>query len=132
MPPGQARAKLAVISVATTRRGAPHTGACSRGAAVEAEAFKAQGQESRSRGGPPIWFLFTLPPTQPINEIGREPEGLPTQRLLHERLDSAHAIAGWTMLVLFALHVAGALKHQIVDQHPELARMGLRRRGLYP
>ena len=31
------------------------------------------------------------------------------------------------MLLLLFLHIGGALKHQLIDREPELARMGLGR-----
>jgi cytochrome b561 len=36
-----------------------------------------------------------------------------------------HGIGGWIMLGLLALHIAGALKHQLFDRIPELQRMSL-------
>jgi len=49
---------------------------------------------------------------------------------LKEKLDSffgsTHHILGYFLYGLFALHVAGALKHQILDKDPELQRMMLR------
>ena len=37
--------------------------------------------------------------------------------------NSAHAIGGYTFLVLIALHVAGALKHHLIDRDDVLTRM---------
>jgi cytochrome b561 len=44
---------------------------------------------------------------------------------MHERFVGVHAAGAWMILGLLLLHVAGALKHQWIDRHPELARMGL-------
>jgi cytochrome b561 len=90
-----------------------------------AAAQVARGEEPRRTGGPPIWFLFKLPLIKPINEMGRQPEDVPAQQKLHDQFDTLHWLGGWTMLTLFLLHVAGALKHQFVDRHRELARMGI-------
>jgi cytochrome b561 len=87
----------------------------------------------QKRGGAPmIWGVFPLPMIGAVHEIGRTPEGVAEQRAVHERIETFHLLGGWTMLALFLLHVAGALKHQIGDRLPELARMGAghgRRRG---
>ncbi|RDE05833.1 cytochrome b [Sphingomonas aracearum] len=88
---------------------------------------KGGGQPPRKRGPVMVWGLFQLPLIAPVNEIGRTPEGVPEQRALHERIETFHAIGGWVMLALLILHVAGALKHQLVDRQRELARMGIGR-----
>lgn len=41
----------------------------------------------------------------------------------HEVLGDVHEIMGKILLLLFVLHVGGALKHQFIDKHPELQRM---------
>lgn len=85
------------------------------------------GAPPRPRGPAMIWGLFKLPLIAPINDLGRTAAGVPAQRELHERIEAAHLLGGWTMLALLILHVAGALKHQYVDRERELARMGLGR-----
>ena len=97
----------------------------SPGAALAAEQRAASGQPPRKGDGPLIWGLFTLPAIGPVAEVGRTAEGLPEQRALHERIETFHLLGGWLMLALFLLHVAGALKHQLIDRRRELARMGL-------
>ena len=87
------------------------------------------GQEHRPRGPAMIWGVVRLPLIGPINDLGRTPAGVPGQRAVHDRVERAHLIGGWIMLALLVLHVAGALKHQIVDGEDELARIGLGRRG---
>lgn len=41
----------------------------------------------------------------------------------HSVLGEVHEIMGKILLLLFVLHVGGALKHQWIDKHPELQRM---------
>lgn len=72
-----------------------------------------------------IWGLFKLPLIAPLQDLGREPEGVPHQKEVHETITDAHLIGGWIMLALLLLHIAGALKHQLIDRRRELARMGL-------
>ncbi|SEN25189.1 cytochrome b561 [Sphingomonas gellani] len=88
---------------------------------------KGGGQPPRKRGPVMIWGIFKLPLIAPINAMGRTPEGVPEQRELHERIEGAHLLGGWIMLALLVLHVAGALKHQLIDRRRELARMGIGR-----
>lgn len=88
---------------------------------------KGGGQPPRRRGPTVIWGVVPLPLIGSVNAIGRTPAGVPEQRALHERIERFHAIGGWVMLALLILHVAGALKHQLVDRQRELARMGLGR-----
>lgn len=82
-------------------------------------------QTARTRGPAMIWGIVKLPLIDPINEIGRTPAGIPRQRAVHEQIERMHLIGAWTMLALLVLHVAGALKHQLIDKRNELARMGL-------
>jgi cytochrome b561 len=44
---------------------------------------------------------------------------------LHNVFGAYHTWFGYLLFALFALHVAGALKHQFVDKEKELQRMGL-------
>jgi cytochrome b561 len=46
---------------------------------------------------------------------------------MHERFVGLHEAGGWILSGLLLLHVAGALKHQWIDRHAELARMGIGR-----
>ncbi len=100
----------------------------SAGAATDAQELATLGKTSHTSDAPPIWLLFKLPPIEPLQEIGREPAGLPAQRAVHIRFGIAHTTGGFSMVILVLLHVSGALKHQFVDRHPELARMGIGRR----
>lgn len=82
---------------------------------------------ARRRAPPLFWGLFPVPLIAAVNEVGRAPAGVPEQRELHERFETIHAVGGWVMLILLVLHLGGALKHQLLDREPELARMGLGR-----
>ncbi len=42
---------------------------------------------------------------------------------LHEALGEAHELTAYLTLALIALHVVGALKHQLIDRNNMLARM---------
>lgn len=98
----------------------------SPGAAVVAHKPVASPAAAPLRRGPTMfWGVVRLPLIAPIHNLGRTVEGVPQQRALHDRLDTAHLLGGWLMLALVVLHVAGALKHQLVDRRRQLARMGL-------
>lgn len=45
------------------------------------------------------------------------------KELLHTQLGTLHRLFADVLYVLLAAHLAGALKHQIVDRHPALRRM---------
>jgi cytochrome b561 len=85
------------------------------------------GPGAKPAGPPPaprIWFVIPMPTIAPIADIGREPGGVEPQSVLHEEFVEWHETGAYLMLVLFLLHVVGALKHQFVDKEPELERMG--------
>ena len=46
-----------------------------------------------------------------------------TKEHIHSLFSQIHGALGYVLLALFALHVAGALKHQWLDRQPELQRM---------
>ncbi len=48
---------------------------------------------------------------------------LPVGRSLHEPAESIHGAMAWLAIGLFALHIAGALRHQWLLGKPELQRM---------
>lgn len=77
------------------------------------------------RGGPMLWGVVPLPLITPLQEIGRTAAGVPAQKEKHEQLETFHGLGGYVLLALFLLHVAGALKHQLIDRQAELARMGV-------
>ena len=55
------------------------------------------------------------------------PDFLPVSEPLADVLKEVHEITALAMAALVVLHVAGALKHQIVDRDGLMARMGLGR-----
>ncbi|HEX5183167.1 MAG TPA: cytochrome b [Allosphingosinicella sp.] len=67
-----------------------------------------------STGGKPVsWFgLFNVPALP----IARGDDA-------HDLWDTVHVFLGWTMLVLVALHILGALKHLLQGQRQILGRM---------
>lgn len=81
--------------------------------------------------GPPkprrtmIWGLFELPKLSPIVHIGDQPDGAAKLKEAHELFEERHEMIGWLFLGLLILHIAGALKHQLVDRRRQLARMGV-------
>jgi cytochrome b561 len=77
---------------------------------------------SRPGHGIPLLGPLELPP---FGFISRWQD--PFQKLMHDRFVGLHETGGWIMLGLLLLHVAGALKHQWIDKHAELARMGVGR-----
>jgi cytochrome b561 len=87
---------------------------------------------SGAPAGPPpapkIWGIVPLPAIAPIANIGFEPGGVKPQHILHEDFVAWHEVGAYLMLLLLCLHIAGALKHQIIDKEPELQRMGVRMR----
>jgi cytochrome b561 len=46
-----------------------------------------------------------------------------TKEQIHSIFSQIHGLLGWVLLACWALHVAGALKHQFLDREPELQRM---------
>jgi len=46
-----------------------------------------------------------------------------TKDMLHGLFGQIHFYLGWTLDAVLLLHILGALKHQLVDKHPELQRM---------
>lgn len=47
---------------------------------------------------------------------------------LHDLFGEAHEALGWGLCALVVLHIAGALKHQLIDKQPTLERMSLRKK----
>lgn len=114
-------------------------GAEARQAAMAAAASAAAPGGARPAGPPPgvvpvppriWWVLMPMPAITPLQDIGAEPGGVKPQQVLHDKIANWHTIGGWLSLILVLLHVAGALKHQWVDRHPELQRMGIGKRLL--
>ena len=63
-------------------------------------------------GGRPIdmYGLFTIPPIAEMKDVGRS-------------LREVHGYAGYTLAILIGLHIAGALKHAVIDKDATLRRM---------
>lgn len=110
-------------------------GAEARQAAMAAAAAAPGGA---GRAGPPLgkippppriwWVLMPMPVITPLQDLGAEPGGVKPQKVLHDEIVDWHTIGGWLALILVLLHVAAALKHQWIDRHPELQRMGIGKR----
>jgi cytochrome b561 len=108
----------------------PQNSPVAQAQARQYEAAKAAGIDApppRVSGHARFWWVTPLPSITPISEMGRYPEGVERQYVLHEQMVDAHEIGGWAMIVLLLLHVAGALKHQILDREDQFARMGVGR-----
>ncbi|MEG3143130.1 cytochrome b/b6 domain-containing protein [Sphingomonas sp. RT2P30] len=75
-----------------------------------------------------IWGLVPLIPIKSIQAIALERDGKPRQRALHGRLVSVHALGGYLMMLLLALHLLGAFKHEWFDGRGGLRRIGVGRR----
>lgn len=56
------------------------------------------------------------------------PDFVPVSEELAGLIKPLHKLSAFTMMALVLLHVAGALKHQLIDRDGLLARMGLGRR----
>ena len=119
-----------------------HAPAGSPGAKAEAQMMATQmappGSTTPNPGGKPsgppkggvqmkIWGLIPMPTIAPIANIGAEPGGVEPQKVLHEEFIEWHTIGGFILIFVLLLHIAGALKHQIIDKDPELQRMGVGR-----
>ncbi len=63
-----------------------------------------------------IFNLFTLPP---LAFLGASEQ----KAAIHEASESIHSTVAWIAIALIALHVLGALKHQIIDRDNVLKRM---------
>jgi cytochrome b561 len=67
--------------------------------------------------------LFWVIPWFRIGAIQNLPAA--PKEVLHGQLFTLHAGAAYALYALVALHILGALKHQFIDRHAELQRMGL-------
>lgn len=83
----------------------------------------------RKVSGLKVWGIIPLPMIAPVAKLGATPGGVEPQKELHDTFVYWHAIGSYLLIVLLILHIAGALKHQILDSQPELARMGVGRSG---
>ncbi len=78
----------------------------------------------RPQGAATLWGFLRLPSLSPIASLGE-----PVQKAAHGFFVGAHSAGAWVLAGLLLLHVAGAVKHQWIDRHPEFARMGIGRRS---
>lgn len=71
------------------------------------------------------WLLVsTAPVAVPTVLFGAVPlPHLPAPAEIHSASETAHELLSWIALGLFALHVAGALRHQFILRHRLLQRM---------
>ena len=67
---------------------------------------------SSAAGFPIVWF-GVLP----------LPDLLPVDKALAQAIKPVHGWLAWTLMVVVALHVAGALKHQFIERDGLIARM---------
>jgi cytochrome b561 len=74
------------------------------------------------RSGVHVFNLFTVPPIVPIALL---PDA--QQKHMHDLFVGIHGLAAWILIGLLVLHIVGALKHQFLDGHQELQRMGIGR-----
>ncbi len=70
----------------------------------------------------PLNLFWTIPwfRIASIQNIPPEPK-----EVLHGQLFALHVWSSYALYALVALHVLGALKHQFIDRHAELQRMGI-------
>jgi cytochrome b561 len=90
-----------------------------------AAAAKSLGVDAHPNDGISVWGLFKAPVIEPINALGAKPEGVRPQAELHGKLEELHEAGSWIMLLLVALHLGAALKHQFADKWNIFARMGI-------
>jgi cytochrome b561 len=69
--------------------------------------------------------LFWIIPWFRIGAVENLPEA--PKEVLHGQLFALHAWSAYVLIGLVLLHIVGALKHQFIDRHAELQRMGLGR-----
>lgn len=68
---------------------------------------------------PYYWFgLFEWPRLKWIRELNP-----PLKEVMHHRFLILHIGCGYALYALLCAHIAGVLKHQILDREPELQRM---------
>lgn len=100
-------------------------GAAAAQAAMVEAAAKAGKPAPAPRKPSQFWGLAPVPLITPLQDMGRDPAGLPAQKAKHQQLGELHELGGWIMLALLFLHIGGALKHQFIDRQREFARMGI-------
>lgn len=93
--------------------------------AAEGAALSAQPASPPKPRQTMIWGVIPLPKLAPITNIGNGPDGAAKLKEAHETFEERHELVGWTFLFLLVLHIAGALKHELIDKRRQLARMGI-------
>ena len=86
------------------------------------------GEPAKPRRAPRFWGVADVPMIPPVADLGRTSGGVAGQQAFREQMEGVHERVAWMLLALLVLHIGGALKHQLIDREPELARMGLGRR----
>ena len=66
----------------------------------------------------PFFGLFEWPRLGPI--LTMDPS---VRESIHSNFGALHVYMSWALYVLVALHIVGALKHQVIDGNPALRRM---------
>ena len=65
-----------------------------------------------------FWGVIPIPYPDYLQQMDR-----PSQIIVHDRFVVAHAIGSWMMVATLALHLAGVVKHQIIDRSDILRRI---------
>ncbi|AXC51311.1 cytochrome B [Paracoccus suum] len=73
------------------------------------------------------WLLHSAAPGEGFADIlwpfGQRLPGIPQDAALTKQLEAFHGAGWWLLAALIVLHVAGAVKHVLVDRDATLARM---------
>jgi cytochrome b561 len=98
--------------------------AAARAASTPAASGGGETRRQARRAPRTVWGVVPLPEIRTLERIGATPEGVPLQKALHDDLVETHSVGAFLTIALLVLHLVGALKHQWIDGHAELARMG--------
>ncbi|AIT81835.1 hypothetical protein JI59_19785 (plasmid) [Novosphingobium pentaromativorans US6-1] len=71
-----------------------------------------------------FWGIIHVPYFEPLQAM--EPV---SQKIVHGRFVFVHLIGAFTILITLILHIAGVVKHQLLDGDDILARMMLKKRA---
>ncbi|EIZ79919.1 putative cytochrome b-561 protein [Novosphingobium sp. Rr 2-17] len=125
-PEGSAGAKARAEAMA---KAGPPPGAAPGGAPAAAGAGgpPPMGPGAKGPPAPKIWWIIPMPQIMPLANIGKEPGGVEPLETLHDEIAEWHGVGAWLTVLVLVLHIAGALKHQIIDREPQFARMGIGR-----
>ena len=67
-----------------------------------------------------FWGIIQVPFFRPLLQM--EPI---SQKILHDQFVVMHSIAAWAILLTLVLHIAGVVKHQVLDRENILSRMAI-------